>query len=471
MTTLAVTQHRFPTPSTTIATLGLAFDEQGTLQLSQPGTGSITVPRDSLVRVVTDGVRTNADATVTSATALFSSGDVGLPITGTGIPAGTTIASINSATSVEMSANATSSASGATLNIGYDLRINDLLRYKVDGTVRHASIVEQLEDHTLDAEGKARQVTSAIGGGIGAALGWGIVGPANGFGARPKAAEDRLFNVYSMAYDISGWDDAVLTGVAAIPAEWPTVGGPYGPYISTTSATGTETPNGPSFLGTDLTLGSDVEATMFCSADNWATVYLDERRELVVGGIDQANSYLRTYTARVSLTAGTHRIMVRNYNKGGDNPGGIRFLLASLNSNGHVDTVYLESSDDWKNLETPASKPGMTPGQAVLLVLDVIQARGRLTWLSVDFDEMLDSAGAAWSSTADITTKASGSFLEFLTELSATYVDWVVNPATLTLELYVKDTYAQVGAAAVTLEPAAVTAADGNVVELDRVRT
>lgn len=470
MTALVVTQHRFPTHATTVATLTHAFNEQGTQQLSEPGSGAITLPRDTLVRVVTDGVRTNADATVTSATAVFSSHDVGLPIAGTGIPAGTTVASINSATSVEMSANATSSASGATLNIGYDLRINDLLRYKIDGTVRHASIVERLEDHTLDVEGGSRQVTTASGRDVNMLPEWGIIGPANGFEARPKE-QTRVFNVYAMEYDISAWDAAVESGVAAIPAEWPTAGGPYGPYISTVSATGTTSPNGPSLVGIDFTVPSDVEATLFCSADNWARVWIDGQPMLEVGGIDQSNSYLRTFTARVSLSTGvTHRVMIRFFNKGGDNPGGVRFLLAETDTAGVVTDVLLESSDSWKSLETPSPWPGMTATQAVRIALEDIQARGRLTWLNTDFSDGEDSAGAPLTEVGDISTKTGNSLLAFLTELSASYIDWVIDPDTLTLSLYIKDTYAQVGGSAVTLEPAAVTA-DGNVVQLDRVLT
>lgn len=69
-------------------------------------------------RVVTDGVTTDTDATVTSATAAFSAKDVGKPISGTGIPTGAYIASINSATSIELSAAATATASSVSITIG-----------------------------------------------------------------------------------------------------------------------------------------------------------------------------------------------------------------------------------------------------------------------------------------------------------------------------------------------------------------
>lgn len=65
-----------------------------------------------------DGVTTNGSAVVTSATAAFTQGDVGATISGAGIPASTTIASVQSANSITLSANATATATGVTLTIG-----------------------------------------------------------------------------------------------------------------------------------------------------------------------------------------------------------------------------------------------------------------------------------------------------------------------------------------------------------------
>jgi hypothetical protein len=67
--------------------------------------------------IATDGVTTNGSTNVTSATAGFKAADVGLSISGTGIPAGATIATFNSATSIELSAPATSSNTGVSLTI------------------------------------------------------------------------------------------------------------------------------------------------------------------------------------------------------------------------------------------------------------------------------------------------------------------------------------------------------------------
>lgn len=68
-------------------------------------------------RSVSDGVL-NGTTTVTSATAVFVTGDVGATIAGVGIPAGATIVTRTSGTSVVISAAATISATGVTIAIG-----------------------------------------------------------------------------------------------------------------------------------------------------------------------------------------------------------------------------------------------------------------------------------------------------------------------------------------------------------------
>lgn len=69
-------------------------------------------------QVFADGATTNASATMTSATAAFTGADVGISVTGAGIPASTFIKSINSATSVVLSQNATATATGVSITLG-----------------------------------------------------------------------------------------------------------------------------------------------------------------------------------------------------------------------------------------------------------------------------------------------------------------------------------------------------------------
>lgn len=68
-------------------------------------------------RTVADAATTSGNKIVTSATAAFSPSDVGATITGTGIPAGATIASVQSATSITTSANSTATATGVSITV------------------------------------------------------------------------------------------------------------------------------------------------------------------------------------------------------------------------------------------------------------------------------------------------------------------------------------------------------------------
>lgn len=79
---------------------------------------AIAIDNYSPGRTVTDASRTSDSPTLTSATAAFTADDVGRSVTGVGIPGGTTILTVTNATTIQMSANATSTATGATVTFG-----------------------------------------------------------------------------------------------------------------------------------------------------------------------------------------------------------------------------------------------------------------------------------------------------------------------------------------------------------------
>jgi hypothetical protein len=70
-----------------------------------------------MTRTVTDGLTVNLSPTLTSATAAFTTADVGNPVTGTNIQAGTTISGYTNATTVTLSKNANGSGSPVTFKI------------------------------------------------------------------------------------------------------------------------------------------------------------------------------------------------------------------------------------------------------------------------------------------------------------------------------------------------------------------
>ena len=69
-----------------------------------------------------DGNTTSGSRTVTSASGAFTTADVGSSISGTGIPTGTTIVTVNSPTSVTISADATGTGTTAALTLGGPIR-------------------------------------------------------------------------------------------------------------------------------------------------------------------------------------------------------------------------------------------------------------------------------------------------------------------------------------------------------------
>lgn len=109
----------------------------------------------SIRRTVTDGVTTNASPTVTSATAAFTSADVGARITGTGIPASSYIGIINSGTSVGLSSSQTSNvpvnatATGSALSLTFSHEVSGT-GYTAGGvTLASKTVTYDAPSHTL----------------------------------------------------------------------------------------------------------------------------------------------------------------------------------------------------------------------------------------------------------------------------------------------------------------------------------
>jgi hypothetical protein len=90
--------------STTVTSATAAFT---TDDVGRAVTGTATM-------TVTDGVTTASSTTVTSATAAFTSADVGVAISGGSIPVGTTILTFTNSTTVVLSAAPTATATGVT---------------------------------------------------------------------------------------------------------------------------------------------------------------------------------------------------------------------------------------------------------------------------------------------------------------------------------------------------------------------
>lgn len=106
-------------------------------------------------RTLLDGVATNGSATLTSATAAFTAADVGKPLTGSTMQAGTTVQSYTNATTVTMSKTANATTARVTFTVGgttvvYSVSGNSITRTENGTVTTIASSTDQLIPQTTD---------------------------------------------------------------------------------------------------------------------------------------------------------------------------------------------------------------------------------------------------------------------------------------------------------------------------------
>jgi hypothetical protein len=106
-------------------------------------------------RTIMDAFTTTGSTTITSNTAYFQGADVGRPIVGAGIPAGTTISGITNTTTASLSAAATSDSGNLTVSIGgtvvvYTVDGNTITRTENGVLTTIASSTDQLLPNTTD---------------------------------------------------------------------------------------------------------------------------------------------------------------------------------------------------------------------------------------------------------------------------------------------------------------------------------
>jgi hypothetical protein len=106
-------------------------------------------------RTLMDAVTTSGSTTITSSTAYFTAADVGKPIVGAAIAAGTTIASVTNSTTATLSAAANADSGNLTITIGgtvvvYAVSGNTITRTENGVITTIASSTDQLLPQTTD---------------------------------------------------------------------------------------------------------------------------------------------------------------------------------------------------------------------------------------------------------------------------------------------------------------------------------
>lgn len=376
---------------------------------------------------------------------------------------------------------------GEPLVDGHDIAINDVLWFEVDGEVVAASLVEQIDEHTMDEQGPGAHTLTASGRGVGAVLEWCITQPANGVDRAP-VERDRLYSWPSPQYDDSGWGWSKVVDLNKTPEgfPWPDLV----PWMAGPTATDDFAPGGSTYFRSPVWCPGDLNVIVYLAIDNWGTLWVDGQMIDRIGGltpVGAVGTWARTYTFQLSLSAGEHIVGITMYNQGHVDPGqptssegGVKLLMLPLLDNGQVDpVVMLQSGDGWRALEEKQSRvltpnqahyqPGMTCGEAVGIFLDEGQERGAVPFIRRGFTDLVDANGRPWGAAPNLSTKTGNDLLTFVQEMSVPYVDWQVDPD-LTLSLWRKGEMGEMTGH--HFAPAPVNdPSTGELVLLDRKRT
>jgi formylglycine-generating enzyme required for sulfatase activity len=142
-------------PGTTIS----AVNSATSVTMSKPATATgsniwVSIYGDGN-RTVMDVTTTNGSTTISSSTAYFTAADVGKPIVGAAIAAGTTVAAVTNSTTATLSAAATADAGNLTVTIGgtvvvYAVSGNTITRTENGVITTIASSTDQLLPQTTD---------------------------------------------------------------------------------------------------------------------------------------------------------------------------------------------------------------------------------------------------------------------------------------------------------------------------------
>lgn len=366
-----------------------------------------------------------------------------------------------------------------------DIAINDVIAIRRDGTTAAALLVEMIDEHTLDAQGGARQTATYQGRLVGAFMEWAVVAPANGDQWKP-IEDDAVFDARSPRYNPASdsWVAAteIMTVTAAKAGGWPHQ--PMGESFTDStgakmilSASGTSelAPEGWYLFYRDITITTPGRYGFECLMDDLGQFYVDGVEQL---DVDSNDGFVRASFKRLVLSAGVHRFAWAVFNPEDPEVPGEGWGPAALAWNLYKADLQdrpLAGGDSWisdsntKVLEADPW-PGMTVGEILTDLLGEAQDRGALTWVVPSFDTADDSDGTAWDRETGITTKTgTTTLLQFLDELVASQriSRWRLRPDGVTLDVFAPGYSTRPGD--VTLTPAPVDdPRSGQLVQLDR---
>lgn len=368
---------------------------------------------------------------------------------------------------------------------------DDLIRFEVDGWAAQTILVNDVERHSVAQGEEAEQLTTLTGPGHLSVMSEAVVYPSNGIAALP-IEENRVFNwtsfdfndaswgpsygIVSFAQPNTYWSKANLRGFPDGGAMWMWVPGADENWAW---------PGVPCYFRRFIDIPPGATTLVYYAAyDDYGTLFLDGAE---IGGGEFGENPMMThrtadgmnlYRDEIDISPGRHVLAVKMENgidPEGDyqmNPGALLFsAYVRHGSEPEEFGPIVHSDSSWRCLPYAVTEPGMTPGEVLLHCIGEAQARGALLGVTVGFSDRLDSEGNPWPVVGDISTKVGTDVFTFLRELSATYVDFWMEPASLTLHMWIQDGRGANQNVTLHVPTVATDPMSGNLAALDHHRT
>lgn len=222
----------------------------------------------------------------------------------------------------------------------------------------------------------------------------------------------------------------------------------YSTWIWSRAAVSNQPP-GDSYFRRSFTVPATGTYVFFTSADRAEEVWIDGVQVYSTQVTADRRAWLTDGTFALELSTGrTHWVAIKGSSAGGE--AGVLMEAWSIGevNEGLVTPLLVTGYDPtfppnpaigiWMCADYPAIVPGFTAGCIIRILLEEAQARGALPSMTLNFTDVVDSAGTAWPVISEFGAKVGDDYLKVLKDLQATHVDLRAHTIDSRLSAWVK---------------------------------